>query len=319
VPYTSLPMGIRMNRRAFLAATGSAVLLAACGTKAKAEPGRPGAILPGIASDPLPSPAAEGPAPAAPAATPAPRVVRPQGTYERTLMAGTLWATAVSIRDSGVAGNAAIVLGGVHGNEPGGWMAAEEVANWVPRSGSLLVIPRANRLAIDSFVRTFEEIGDLNRLYPGDPGSALAMERMAGEITALATEFGCGLALDMHESWAFYVDAPGTGTAALGQTITTGQGPLWPNFGPAIATALNDGLPSHDRFIVRDGTNLGRPAASATPATTGRGRSSLGLGGHVAGLTPVLVEMGQQGQDVDRRIALHLLVARQALSMIEVV
>jgi predicted deacylase len=41
-----------------------------------------------------------------------------------------------------------MVLGGVHGNEPGGWFAAETVADWVPASGELLVLPRANITAI---------------------------------------------------------------------------------------------------------------------------------------------------------------------------
>jgi len=302
-----------MNRRTFLAAASSAALLAACGKQARAEPPKPMAVIPGIAMD-QPAPEAAQPHPAPPAPTPTP--VRPAASYERTLLAGTPWATAVSIRDSGTAGPAVLVLGGVHGNEPGGWMAAEEVANWAPRTGSLIVVPRANRLATHSFVRTFDDIGDLNRLYPGDAASSFAMERMAAEITALANEFECALALDMHESWAFYVDAPGTGTAALGQTITTGVGPLAPAFGPSIAEALNGSLPEHDRFVVRDGTSFRRP--DTTGGTTARGRSSLSLGGHVAGLTPVLVEMGQQNQDVDRRMALHLMVARQALGMLGV-
>jgi len=28
-----------------------------------------------------------------------------------------------------------MVLGGVHGNEPGGWLAADEVATWQPAAG----------------------------------------------------------------------------------------------------------------------------------------------------------------------------------------
>ena len=67
-------------------------------------------------------------------------------------------------------------------------MAAETVAAWEPSAGSLLVVPRANALAIPDFVRTTDELGDLNRLYPGSSASAFPMERMAGEIVALAKD-----------------------------------------------------------------------------------------------------------------------------------
>ena len=41
--------------------------------------------------------------------------------------------------------------------------------------------------------------------------------------------------------------------------------------------------------------------------------SSLSLGGYVQGLTPVLVEMGQQGQPEARRAELHRMLVRTAL------
>lgn len=309
-----------LDRRAFLAALGAGAAGIAC-SHAQGAPAARTAVLPGVARDEegaleTPSGAAgrSTETPAA-AATPTPRPVRPQAAYERAWLSGTRWETPVSIRDSGVAGETVMVLGGVHGNEPGGWMAAEAVRDWIPEAGSLIVAPQLNRLAIAGFVRTFDELGDLNRLYPGDAGSALPMERMAAEIVATANEFGASLLLDMHESWAFWVDAPGTGTAALGQTVTAGIGPR-AGVGKEIADALNGTLPTRDRLVVRDGTTFRRPEGGSGAAPgTGRGRSSLSLGGWVPGLTPVLVEMGQQGQPVERRVQLHLAIARTALSM----
>ena len=230
-------------------------------------------------------------------------------------MEGTPYATRLAIRHSGVAGPAVLVLGGVHGNEPGGWMAAETILDWEPSAGSLLVVPRANALAIPAFVRTTEDLGDLNRLYPGDPASTFPMERMAAAILGVAREFAVDLLLDMHESWAFYVDAPGTGTAALGQTMTPGVGPRQGELGSAIAGAINPEISQREQLLVRDGTTFARPP-SATPGSATRGRSSLSAGGHVPGLTPLLVEMGQQGQAVERRVALHLMVARAAFSSV---
>ncbi len=83
-----------------------------------------------------------------------------------------------------------------------------------------------------------------------------------------------------------------------------------------LAFALGDG---RDRLLVRDGATFRRmdnPATGGPTAT--RGRSSLALGGHVEGLTPVLVEMGQQDQPLERRVELHLAVARAALELVGV-
>jgi len=204
-----------------------------------------------------------------------------------------------------------MVLGGVHGNEPGGWTAAEIVAAWEPSAGDLIVVPRANITAIASFVRTWEEIGDLNRLYPGDPNSAFAMERMAAEIIDTAREFKVDVLLDMHESWAFYAEYPvGGGTGALGQTITSGVGPRQGELAKALAERVNPQVSAREQMIVRDGNAFRRPDSTPAPGQANRGRSSLSIGGHVPGLTPVLVEMGQENQALDRRVGNHLVVAR---------
>jgi len=212
-----------------------------------------------------------------------------------------------------------MLLGGVHGNEPGGWLAAAEAATWEPLAGTLVVLPRANVQAISAFVRTTDDLGDLNRLYPGDEASALPMERMAAGILGTAREFDVALLLDMHESWAFYAEyALGSGTGALGQTITAGVGPLQGDFGSRLAEAVNPAITSREQMIVRDGTSFRRPPAMPTPGQANRGRSSLAAGGHVPGLTPVLVEMGQERQDLQRRVDLHLLVAKSALGLLGV-
>lgn len=302
-----------VSRRGFLVAMGG--LAAACGGTA-VVPATPRSAAPMVARDgELAADASPG-APATAAATPTPRPVPPAGVEEHVLLAGTPYETKLVIRYSGVAGPAAMVLGGVHGNEPGGWGAAEVVSGWTPASGSLLVLPRANVVATRDFVRTTDALGDLNRLYPGDPASAFPMEQMAAAIVQTARDFGVELLLDLHESWQFYVDAPGTGTAALGQTVTAGVGPRQADLAAAIAAKVNPQLGQREQLILRDGNAFRRPDGAGGTTTTGRGRSSLSMGGHVPGLTPVLVEMGQQGQAVERRVELHLLVARAALESV---
>ncbi len=69
---------------------------------------------------------------------------------------------------------------------------------------------------------------------------------------------------------------------------------------------------------MRDGTQFGRPTATPSPGQANRRRSSLSVGGFVPGLTPILIEMGQERQDLDRRIALHLITARATLELLGV-
>lgn len=135
----------------------------------------------------------------------------------RALLAGTASETELVVAHSGVAGPVLMVLGGVHGNEPGGWLAADEVGTWRPAAGSLVVLARANTQAIGGFVRTYEEIGDLNRLYPGNAESQLLMERMAAAIVSLARELRVDVVLDLHESWAFYATRARTAPPSSGR------------------------------------------------------------------------------------------------------
>ncbi|MGH2608450.1 MAG: hypothetical protein ACRDHF_05115, partial [Tepidiformaceae bacterium] len=250
-----------------------------------------------------------------PSPTPTPTPA-PQGREERTLLPGSPWETPLHIASSGVSGPVLLVLGGVHGNEPGGWGAAEGIAAWEPARGRLLTIPHANREAIALFARTTDQLGDLNRLYPGKPDSEFPMERMAAEIVAMAKEYRAEIALDLHESWAFYAERTQSGTAFLGQTVTWGVGPANPGFGQKLVERANSGITiERDRLIQRDGSMFRRSDGSSVNGDTPgqRGRSSLSLGGHVPGLTPILVEMGQQGQPLERRVELHLMVVRAAM------
>lgn len=257
------------------------------------------------------------PAPAAPPATPEPFVI--SGEQELSMMAGTAYETPLYVFGSGIAGPITLVLGGVHGNEPGGWTAAERVVDEVrPASGALLVIPRANKLAIQQFVRTTDDLADLNRAYPGKP-DGLPMERMAAEIVARMNQFHVSHVIDMHESWAFYKDRPQNGTAYLGQTVATYPTPPAVSLGQSVVDAQNQRIRApFEEFFFRQsvsGNSQANPP-SLLPAVTrmpsngqngqqGGSRSSLGLPLYVPGTMAFLVEMGQQ-QPLERRVQLHV-------------
>ncbi|MFN0095386.1 MAG: succinylglutamate desuccinylase/aspartoacylase family protein, partial [Dehalococcoidia bacterium] len=248
-----------ITRRTFLAASAGA-FVAACGGSAKSgaqtgdEPSptlTPRTVVPTLTAD--------GPAAATatqPLATPTPVPPPAEGTVRRIALEGTPAATEIVIHHSGIAGPAAVVLSGVHGNEPGAWFAGDEVAGWLPARGSLAVIARCNVPAIAAFERTTD--ADLNRAYPGKLDGQ-PMERMAYVITELCRELKATLLLDMHESWAFFREYPGTGTGALGQTITVGIGPLQGSFGAQLRDRVNGAMSEREQMLVRDGTQFSRP------------------------------------------------------------
>lgn len=252
-------------------------------------------------------------------------------------MEGTEWETPLVITHSGIKGPTLFVLGGVHGNEPGGWLAADEVAAWEPARGSLLVAPRANVLAIALHQRTTEELGDLNRLYPGAPDADLPMARMAAEIVDATRRYKADVVLDLHESWGFYGErGANQGTAFLGQTLTSGPASDTSPLARRIASRVNaqidverDLLYARDWMqwpaLPTDGELASGMPESAMPAAVARGRwrpgrvgSSLILGRVVPGVIPVLVEMGQREQPVERRIELHQLVVRSAMELLRI-
>lgn len=253
-------------------------------------------------------------------------------------MEGTEWETPLVVTHSGVEGPTLLVLGGVHGNEPGGWLAADEMVEWRPARGSLLVAPRANVQAIELFERTTEALGDLNRLYPGSPDAELPMARMAAEIVDVAQRYEVDVLLDLHESWAFYAErGESQGTAYLGQTITTGPSLDRTPLARIIADYVNGQIEvERDLLIARDwtqwpavvtdteiGEGIPESATASAFARTrwrpGRGRSSLSLGSFVPGVLPVLVEMGQDHQPIERRIELHQLVVRSTMELLRMV
>jgi len=266
--------------------------------------------------------------PAAPSATPTPEpIVLAAGTETRPLMPGTPQETPLYIIGSGRPGPVVLVLGGVHGDEPGGWLAADRVADLPFERGSLLVVPRANRQATYLGVRTTTALGDLNRLYPGD-ANGLPMARMAHEIVGLVREFRADVVLDLHESWGFYSGRTVSSTAFLGQTVGA-----YPNAaGPEIALAVVEAVNRRTRapweelfyreFPPRSAVSPpgagATPGQATTPAPQGGGvatagsRSSLGLGLLFPNVAAILVEMGQQ-QSLERRIALHVQVVEETL------
>lgn len=118
-----------------------------------------------------------------------------------SIMTGTERETDVYVIDGRRDGPTALVVGGMHGDEECGFLAAEDVATWRFDAGTVVVLPRANRLAIERARRTAADGVDLNRQFPTgeEPTTALARE-----IWGVVERHDPDVALDLHRSKGIY-------------------------------------------------------------------------------------------------------------------
>ncbi|MGE3857763.1 MAG: succinylglutamate desuccinylase/aspartoacylase family protein [Dehalococcoidia bacterium] len=320
-----------VSRRRFIALAGSglgAAALAGCSLTRAAEP----------SAAPVAARVTETPPPT-PSPTPTPRPIAPRGRVPVALMKGTPYEVEGIEINSGLAGPRIMVLGGVHGNEPGGWLAAEGIADWQVSRGSLLVLPRVNWRAAAVIERTLPEIGDINRAYPGN-ATGMPAQQIANAIVETGRAFEPELLFDLHESWVFYNERGANGgTAFIGQTMSLGGGATEATVDRMadVVRAVNAQITAREEFYMRGAstprpgvkviTSTPRPTPSpgvfptSTPSATRApgngvtfgGTSSLSVGQWIKGCVPILIEMGQQDQAESRRAHLHQMLVRTTL------
>lgn len=148
-----------------------------------------------------------------------------RGASPGTLGAGHSWQTSFYVNDSGVEGPTVLVTGGVHGNEPAGARAAEQILHWPIVRGKLIVIPRVNTAALAANVRFIpqapDDQKDLNRNFPY-PGIAEAPRgELATAIWEFVTQQDPDWFFDLHEGYEFNVShQPKSGKVkSVGSTI----------------------------------------------------------------------------------------------------
>jgi len=197
----------------------------------------------------------------------------PAQTVEvRTLRPDTAYATEVYIIRSVNPGPAVMIVGGMHGDEKSGWMAAEEIKGWRIDAGTLVVLPKANASAVARGRRTGANGLDLNRQFPvgREPRTALARE-----IWAVVEEFAPVALLDLHEGWGIYGRHN-----SVGQTIITYNAGDARQFAAAAVKYLNT-------YHVRDRNNyrfrvVGPPVAGSLARKAG---AELGIPAFIAEAT----------------------------------
>lgn len=210
------------------------------------------------------------------------------------LQAGTPWETTGCLIDSGEAGPTVLILGGVHGNEPAGAAAAEQVCEYRPVRGKLVVVPQVNRPGLQQSVRYLSGAGDMNRAYPPS-GEDTPADRMAAAIIALMNRYNITMLIDLHEARTFHkIDR-----TSLGQTL------LFADNAASTGLAM-DTVDAVNRRIADDVVKfslVGHPIPS----------SAAWYAGKQLGIAAFTVETSSR-QPLADRVAQHLLVVRELLA-----
>ena len=164
------------------------------------------------------------------------------------ILEGTEYDTTVHVYDSNVPGITTFVVGGVHGDEPSGYRAAEHVANWRVQTGRLVVVPHANVPAIERGSR--HDGVDLNRQFPPRGGDCYT--RLARAIWRMIEQFDPDLVFDLHSSKGVYRGDP----SGVGQAMF----PTWTDpartCGERVVDKLNDRFDLSGDLAYRMGNTL---------------------------------------------------------------
>ncbi|BAI80447.1 conserved hypothetical protein [Deferribacter desulfuricans SSM1] len=96
-------------------------------------------------------------------------------------------------------GNTMLIVGGIQGDEPGGFLSADLYSDLKLEKGNLIVVPRANFKSIILFNRGID--GDMNRIFHKDKIET-DMDKVVAIIKKLMSE--SDVFLHLHDGWGFH-------------------------------------------------------------------------------------------------------------------
>ena len=161
----------------------------------------------------------------------------------RVVMSGTRYETPYFIKTGAQTGPTIVVIGGLHGDETVGYLAARKIRQWKVTRGRLIVMPDAHREAIRRNTRGFP--GNMNNMFPGK-ADGNDMERLAFEIWTVIRQSQPDLLLTLHESRDFHANDP----ARYGQTFCFDFPELVPRFQTAMNRANLSIKPAKHKFLI---------------------------------------------------------------------
>jgi hypothetical protein len=162
--------------------------------------------------------------------------VRAEQVETLTIMAGTPHQTSCFVKRGDTPGPTVFIIGGMHGDETAGYLAARKLKDWTITTGTLVLIPDSHITAIKANQRDYP--ANMNKQFPGNPRGTM-MQRAAWEIWSLIKQHRPALLVTLHESVGLHRDNP----RRFGQTLTYDFKELTPTFQPLLEP-INRQLPN---------------------------------------------------------------------------
>lgn len=214
-----------------------------------------------------------------------------------TIMTGTPQETGVYVSE-GSAGPTALVVGGIHGDERPGYLAAERVARDTPTVGTVVTVPRANRIAIERDTRAGAR-GDLNRQFPSGERPTTPLAR---DLWNLLTRYDPDVVVDLHRSvglYAYHEDA-------VGHAIFPTDGGTAIDVADATAATLTEGVVPW--YLPLHAFRRGNVLTGSRPLLVHKVAGDLDRPGYIVETTRFLVDTETQ-TNWSIRATIHLLTA----------
>jgi predicted deacylase len=186
-------------------------------------------------------------------------------TTTNVMLADTRFVTDYYLVDSGQPGPTVMLVGGVHGNEPAGAQAAEDIRHWPIKNGRLIVIPRANVPGLEANKRLIPgletNLSNLNRNYPrAGQSNNEARGELAQAIWKIAIDNKPGWVIDLHEGYDFHqLNEKSVGSSIICFPIPAGQ-----LAADAMITAVNTVITNAQLKFVRRNMPVDGSLARAT-------------------------------------------------------
>lgn len=143
-----------------------------------------------------------------------------------------------------------LIVSGVHGDEPAGPVAANQIRHWPIQAGKVVILPIANKLSAEAGSRLLPIPGttnrcDLNRAFAPSPDPVPTNE-LAQAIWKFVAELKPNWLLDLHEGVDFR-SAPSTST---GNTIIACDDPEARTLGEGMLSLLNRPITTNTQGFV---------------------------------------------------------------------
>lgn len=213
---------------------------------------------------------------------------------------GAAWETPFVVVDSMLEGPTLLIVGGMHGNEPAGAMAAEQIAGWRIARGRMVVVPRANVRALAANKRrtpdVAQERSDLNRQFPaeGPPGTDLARA-----LWSLVERSDPDMLIDLHEGYDYHEENPDS----VGSTVITDRTEASRALGNSLIEAVNATINAAPKRF-----SLIGPPVSGSLARAAHDR---------LGIQAMILETTTKGQAAAFRTRQHRLLVHRLLTRLE--